>query len=173
MTTTRQQVMQLVLHHRTRIWAYCMARCRSPQRAEDLFQQTCLVICEKWPQFRPGSNFLAWAMTIARYEHLASTDPKRHREYENEAAILAAAWADQPDESAQDAARRDALRYCLQRLGSRARRAFQLRYAEEQSNARLAEQLSISQQALYALLSRARRLLRECIDRRLQHESAR
>ncbi len=165
--------MQLVLRHRTRIWAYCMARCRSPQRAEDLFQQTCLVICEKWRQFRPGSDFLAWAMTIARYEHLASVDPKRHREHEHEAAILEAAWADHSDESAYDAARRDALRHCLQGLGARARRAFQLRYAEQQSNARLAKQLNISQQALYALLSRARRLLRDCIERRLQRERVR
>ena len=34
--------------------------------AEDVFQETCLVLWEKFSEFQPGTNFLAWALCVAR-----------------------------------------------------------------------------------------------------------
>lgn len=167
---SQDDVMQLVLRHRNRIWAYLMALARSPQRAEDLFQQTCLVICRKWDAFEPGSDFLGWALTIARYEFLASVDPKRRRELSNEADILAGAWTATPEESALQAARREALRPCLASLAGRARRALRHRYVDGLDGRESARRLGTTENALYAILSRARKALRACIERYLVRE---
>ncbi len=167
----RHHVMQLALRHRTRIWSYLMALTRSPAQAEDLFQQTYLVICQKWRRYRPERDFVAWALTIARYEYLASVDPRRRREVLAEAEILEATVTEVEEESAVTAARREALRHCLALLGDRARRAFQLRYAEGLSHDVVAQGLQTSANAAYALLSRTRSRLRACIDQELQREA--
>ncbi len=169
-TSHRHHVMQLALRHRTRIWSYLMALSRSPAHAEDLFQQTYLVICQKWSRYRSERDFLAWALTIARYEYLASVDPRRRREVLAEAELIEVAIAEEDDESALTAARREALRHCLARLGERARRAFQLRYADGLSHDAVAHVLETSAKAAYAVLSRTRMRLRTCIDAHLARE---
>jgi RNA polymerase sigma-70 factor, ECF subfamily len=87
----RQEVMRLVLAHRTQLLATLLALNRDPHRAEDLFQQTCLVVCAKWREFTPGTSFLAWARSIARFKHLSAHDPSRRREVAVAADVITAA----------------------------------------------------------------------------------
>src|ERR1700722_19658244 len=86
-----RDVMRLALEQREALWAFLMGLTKDPTRAEDLFQNTYLVLCEKAAQFTPGTNFLAWARQIARYEYLASIDPKRRPEATAEVEVLEAA----------------------------------------------------------------------------------
>ena len=74
----RDNVMRLAIEHRSQIWAFLMGLMKDPVRVEDLLQNTYVVICEKWQEYRVGTNFLAWALRIARYEFLISVDPARH-----------------------------------------------------------------------------------------------
>ncbi|MFW5882648.1 MAG: RNA polymerase sigma factor [Planctomycetota bacterium] len=169
----RHEVIHLALRNRTRIWSYLMALSKDPTRAEDLFQQTYLVICQKWRRYRPERDFVAWALTIARYEYLASVDPRRRREVLAEAEILGATIAEDHDESALTAARREALQHCFAHLDDRARRAFHLRYAEGLSHDAVARVLEASANAAYVLLSRTRARLRACIEAHLTREARR
>src|SRR5208283_5496669 len=86
-----REVMRLALEQREAIWAFLMGLTKDPARAEDLFQDTYLVLCEKASRYTPGTNFLAWARQVARYEFLASVDPKRRPEVTVEAEVLEAA----------------------------------------------------------------------------------
>ena len=45
-----------------------MPMVRSPSDAEEVLQEANVVILNKWRQFQPGSNFLAWCRAIARLE---------------------------------------------------------------------------------------------------------
>ena len=170
MERTQSEVLQLALEHRDRIWGYLRSLSRDRARTEDLFQQTFLVICRKWEAFTPGTNFLAWALRIARYEFLASVDPNLHREVSMESELLEDILVQAPVSGAAPDRRRGALQICLQQLATRARKAFQLRYGEGLANAELAVQLGTSETALYALLSRTRRTLKACIEQRLLRE---
>ena len=87
----QQTVMRLALEHRVQIWAYLMGLAKDPHKAEDLFQNTYLIICSKWAQFQEGTNFLAWARRIARFEFLASVDPGRKKYVTVEAEVLESA----------------------------------------------------------------------------------
>jgi len=170
MEDARRKVMRLALEHRSRLWGFLMGLTKDPQKAEDLFQNTYLVLCEKWSQYRPGTDFLAWARQIARFEFLASVDPGRRPFITVEAEVLESALEAAPrGEEGSDAERREALARCLQDLPrSRTRRALELRYGEGRPGSSVARELGISVNALYTLLSRARKALQECIERRLR-----
>jgi RNA polymerase sigma-70 factor (ECF subfamily) len=172
MNDTRRDVMRLALEHRANLWGFLMGLTKDPQKAEDLFQNTYLILCEKWEQYQPGSNFIAWSRQIARFEYLASVDPERRRLVTAEMEVLEAAMRSvetQPSGSA----RRDALQQCLHSLpDARGRRAIELRYGEGLTGDRVARQLGVSLNALYTLLSRVRKALQDCVERRLRVEEA-
>jgi RNA polymerase sigma-70 factor (ECF subfamily) len=168
---TRREVMRLALEHRSRLWGFLMGLTKDPRRAEDLFQNTYLVICEKWEQYRPGTNFLAWARQIARFEFLASVDPDRRPFVTAEMEVLESAMEAAAKEDETSSAPREALARCLQEMPeARARRALDLRYGEGRPGHSVANDLGISLNALYTLLSRVRKALQECVKRRLRAE---
>jgi RNA polymerase sigma-70 factor (ECF subfamily) len=170
----RREVMRLALEHRSRLWGFLMGLTKDPRRAEDLFQNTYLVICEKWEQFQPGTNFLAWARQIARFEFLASVDPGRRPFVTAEMEVLESALeAAAREDDGTSSAPREALSRCLEELPeARARRALDLRYGEGRPGPSVAGELGISLNALYTLLSRVRKALQDCVKRRLRAEGA-
>jgi RNA polymerase sigma-70 factor (ECF subfamily) len=163
----QQYVMRLALEHRSEIWAFLMGLARDPHKAEDLFQNTYLIICSRAAQFKEGTNFLAWARTIARFEFLASVDPSRKRYVTMEAEVLESALdaAHAPPEDTSD--QREALRASMSKLQRRGESAMRLRHGDGLSCSQVAQRLGLSANALYTLLSRERKTLQECVERRL------
>lgn len=47
-----------------RFWRFAITLTRDPQKAEDLVQDTCLRMLEKWQQFRPGTHLDRWGFTV-------------------------------------------------------------------------------------------------------------
>src|SRR3954454_25062872 len=60
-----KQLMALITRHQRQIFAYIYTLVPRRHDAEDLLQETSVVICEKFHEFRPGSDFVAWACQIA------------------------------------------------------------------------------------------------------------
>ena len=50
------------------IFAYLNALLLNWNDAEDVFQDACVVLWEKFDEFRPGSNFVAWALRVAQHK---------------------------------------------------------------------------------------------------------
>jgi len=170
---SRRIVMKLALEHRAQLWGFLVGLTKDPARAEDLFQNTYLVLCEKWEQYRPGTNFLAWARQVARFEFLASVDPGRRPFVTAEMEVLEAAMRAAEADAAAPSSRREALRRCLDQMPeARGRRVLELRYGEGMAGEKVAQELGLSLNALYTLLSRVRRLLQDCIERRVRAEEA-
>lgn len=173
MMDLRREVMRLALEHRAPLWAFLMGLTKNPQKAEDLFQNTYLVVCEKWDQYQPGSNFIAWARQIARFEYLASVDPERRPFVTAEMEVLERALVAAGETGGAGADRRDALERCLNSLPeARGRRALELRYGQGLPGERVARDLGLSLNALYTLLSRVRKILHDCVRERLRAEEA-
>ena len=61
----------------------------------------------------------------------------------------------------------EALRECLRSLGERSARAIDLQYAQRKRQSAIAERLGISESGVKSILVRARKRLRECVERRL------
>lgn len=168
----REQIQRLALKHRAEIWAFLIGLAKDPDKAEDLFQNTYLVIFQKWNQFTPGTNFVAWARKIARFEFLASVDPSRRRLVSLEADIIESAFVTLQETSEGLALKRESLRQCLQNLQGKGRRTVELRYGQGLSCPIVARRLGLSLNALYILLTRVRQVLKECVDRKTSVQGA-
>jgi len=59
-------IAQMLMKHRSELFAYLIAATRNPHDAEDLLQDVSLAASTSWGQYRPGTPFLAWAREIAR-----------------------------------------------------------------------------------------------------------
>jgi RNA polymerase sigma-70 factor, ECF subfamily len=145
-----------------------MALTKDPNQAEDLFQETCLVIIEKSGEYEPGTDFLAWALKIAKFKFLASVDPQRQRHVLVEAAVLENALATPDPTPGTDADRREALALCMEQLASAARQVLELRYGQGLPVTQIAGRMNLTSNALYVMLSRVRQALQDCVTHRLR-----
>src|SRR5215218_3077637 len=62
---SRKRLMTLMTRHQRQIFSYIYVLVPNRADAEDLLQETSLVICEKFHEFREGTDFVAWACQIA------------------------------------------------------------------------------------------------------------
>src|SRR5262245_63568369 len=63
-----ERFLRLLLAHQRRIFAYVLALVPHWSDAEDIVQETCAVLWRKFDEFVPGTDFNAWALSIARYQ---------------------------------------------------------------------------------------------------------
>lgn len=135
--------------------------------ADELLQRVAMAVVRKYEQYDGSRPFTAWAIGIARYELLAhrrSQATERHvfdDELLGQLADRHQALAGQTGEA------RSVLRRCLEELPQRSRQALHLRYAENLKPGRIADRLGAKPGATRMLLMRARRLLRQCVERGL------
>src|SRR5947207_14156427 len=127
-TESRKQLMALMTRHQRQIFSYIYVLVPNRNDAEDLLQETSLVICEKFQEFREGTDFVAWACQIAywrvRYSRqmFARSQVVFDQEILDSVAQTAGEMAEELDE------RHEALGRCLQRLHPRDRELLIRRY---------------------------------------------
>ena len=162
---------QLFTKFQRRIYLFILFKVPHPFDADEILQETNLVIWRKCDQFQMGTNFLAWACQIATFEVLKFRDrSRRDRLYFSDEFI------EQIGEAALDNAehleeRRNALVTCLGKLREKDRELIQCRYAPDEKGINLARRLGRPANSVYQSLGRIRRTLLECINRRLRAES--
>lgn len=161
-----QEVLQLFVRHQPRIKGFILALLPDFAAADDVLQETFLVVQRKAAEFDPASNFLAWAFRIAKFQVMkAQTRHQRHAERFSD-AVMESLLDSAPAEPWDD--RRLAhLPHCLERLAPQARRIIDLFYRDEHKPQEIALRLSWTPAAVSVALSRARKALRECIESQL------
>src|SRR3954447_2331283 len=58
----------LLRREQTRLYGYIHSLVRDLNDADDLFQQTTLILWKKFAEFDPARSFFSWACGIARFE---------------------------------------------------------------------------------------------------------
>ena len=51
-----------------RVYLFLLAQLGNPDIAEEVLQNTNVVIWSKWKNFEPGTNYIAWVYRIASFE---------------------------------------------------------------------------------------------------------
>lgn len=161
-------VLQLFVRHQPRIKGFILALLPDFAAAEDVLQETFLVVRQKAGEFEPGTNFLAWALRIARFQVMKAQAARRRQEERFSDEVLEALADSAPLEPAVwDERRLALLPGCLERLAPQARRMVELCYRDEHGPREIARRLDWTPAAVSVALSRARKALRECIERQL------
>lgn len=133
---------------------------------DDVVQETFLVVTAKAGEFRRGSNFRAWAWTIARFKVLQALQkiPKAEQRLSDEVIESLCAT-----EAAEEWPAEDQLRHlaeCVGQLAPKARQAVELRYQQAHKPPEIARRMGWTVDAVHVALSRARVVLRDCVQRR-------
>lgn len=161
---------QLFTMVQRKLYLFILAQVPRPTDAEEILQETNLVIWRKSDRFEPGTNFFAWAAQIANYEVLKYRDRRqRDKLYFSDAFIEKV--AEEAQAGIEDLeARRKALAICLGKLREEDRELVERRYAPGENGKSVAELLNRPANSVYQSLGRIRRALLECVNRQLAAE---
>jgi RNA polymerase sigma-70 factor len=146
--------------------------------AEDLAQETLLAAYKSLAKFRKGGNFGAWLRGIARNKaHESQRVTARNRVIVDDRIIegmedVYCVFDSADSEHGLWEERLTLLRRCIDRLSPHFKAAVVQVYQVEQSLEQASASLGVSFEAIAQRLSRARRLLFECVAARLRRNEA-
>jgi RNA polymerase sigma-70 factor (ECF subfamily) len=151
-------------HHR--IYAFILTLVPNNADADDIMQETSRVLWEKFDQFIPDTDFVAWAVTVAKYQVLDFRKRKKLTVSLSKEIIDLIA-----DESIkvldQSTERFATLRKCLAKLDENGLMFVKMRYKDGFSARVIAQRVGASIKTVYRNESRIIGLLHRCIRRTL------
>jgi RNA polymerase sigma-70 factor (ECF subfamily) len=158
--------------NQTRLYGYIHALVRDLNDADDLYQQTALILWKKFAAFDATRSFFAWACGVARLEvaNFLRTRARRRLYFSDDLSLLLLeAQEEMSNQELED--RRDALARCVEKLRPRDRELLAECYRDPAGVNGAADRLGRFSQSVYNSLRRIRRALFECIARALATES--
>ena len=170
---THEELVAKLTANQNRLQAYIYTLTGDKEAARDVLQATNLVIWRKARDYVPGSNFIAWAFRIAKFQVLAyrQKDARDRIVFSEEFIEELAASSDDVESEDLFEDKRSALAECLELIASRNRKVIWLRYRDGLRIRDIAERLGKSTNSIEQLMLRVRISLLRCITRRLNREA--
>jgi RNA polymerase sigma-70 factor (ECF subfamily) len=162
-----EQFVRLFLQHQRRIYGLILALVPSGPDADDIHQETCAVLWQKFGEFEAGTNFSAWALRIARYQVMAYYTTKRRTKARLSDETLDAVVDRMAARPEREDARSAALDGCLGDLPQDDRQLIELRYRSGASVEEVARATGRTVVAAYKALNRAHDRLLQCMRGKL------
>ena len=138
--------------------------------AEEVFQETCLAMLEKWQHFDPSRPMVAWACGIARNMARRLYERNRHEQFFLSEIAIAAVSEVQQGLATEVDLRLQKLPECLQELTDEQRLLLEQCYEQQSSIRAIAEAHHVDPNTIYKRLERIRRSLFECIELAMRRE---
>ncbi len=166
----RAEFTRLFVRHQRVLFGYLVNQLGNTADAEEVLQETSVVLLTEWEKFTPGSNFVAWACRIALNQV--------HRFRRQQKRIGPQLDGDLLEQIASEGAerwqlaeqRRGALQTCLGKLSTSDREMIAAIYGESTTMAAAAEKLGRPVNTVYKGVQRIRKVLLDCIQRTLRAE---
>lgn len=160
-----------LLRSQRRLYAFIFSLTRNAADAEDVFQETNLVLWQKSGDFVPGTDFLAWSFRIAHFQVLALRKKRIRSRVCLEDGLqesLSTILADEALEKLHEFDHRhEALSDCLDKLRPELRSLIAKRYEPGGCVNEIARHMGRSPKAISELLRRTRQTLLNCIEKKL------
>jgi RNA polymerase sigma-70 factor (ECF subfamily) len=152
--------------HSRRVYAYIYSLVANWSDADDIFQETSIVLMQKFDEFEPGTSFFAWACRVAYHKVLVHFKKRRFHEHLDD-ELLDVLHDEALPLADQSNARFAALTDCLGELSEKDRKLVALRYHGSASVETVAQQVDRTPWAVYKALARVHDALLACIRRKL------
>jgi len=161
----------LVEEHQQRIYYFLRSMIFNPDDARDALQDVNIILYRKKDSYVHGTNFKAWAFTIARFEGLSYLSRYKKRQWATLDTGLLETIADKSEEKADDVEPGiKALQQCLKKLPDEVQALIKSRYHTRTPLETTAGQMQTSVGALKQKLFRARKQLKVCITKHLKND---
>jgi RNA polymerase sigma-70 factor, ECF subfamily len=161
---------RLLLANERRIFLYILALLPNVADAEDVLQETSIVLWQKFAQYQPGTNFAAWACRVA-YNTVRTYRAKRHRcrvRFDNQLFATVAADVEAMQEELDLS--QTAVGECVEQLPPNDRDLLQRRYQPGATIKSLAAAVGRPVEGMYKAMRRIHDNLYDCIQRKLTSE---
>ena len=166
-------IARLVAEHQGQLRAYILSLVLHPSVAEDVLQETNVVLWKKATEFEPGTNFKAWAFRVAWLEvrRQRRTAGRDRLVFDDE--LVGQIEAEAGSATREYEARRKTLMWCLRKLGADQRQLIAERYFAGRSVKDIAAERNRSANLISQLLFRARQSLASCVASKEDAEAGR
>ncbi len=163
-----ESYLRLLAEHERALTTYVYSLVNSPADAADILQECKLRMWRMFDRFEPGTDFRAWGRKIAIHQILNfRRAAKRRPDSPLDQQFIEAVAAEIDRRSEHLDRKADLLRLCLRKLPDSHRAVVMWRYFDECEIEEIATKSDRTEEAVYRLLSRIRKVLSDCISRQL------
>lgn len=164
--------MGLLTASHDRLLGYLLSLLGRWHDAQDVLQRASVLMWQRFDSFESGTDFLAWASTFCFYgaKTFQRTASRSVLHFDDNLLNLLA--EERTEDLKQQERRMEALQTCLAALRDEERRLLRASCADHGGIAALAAQMNRAPRTLYNKLAHLRRLLAECVTKRLLEEPA-
>jgi RNA polymerase sigma-70 factor (ECF subfamily) len=151
--------------------AYVTALVMDPNEADDVVQETNVVLCRQADEFPTINNFTAWACRIAFFEVLSSRKRRQRDRLLFDDALLALVAQDLPQFVEEVNLWQRLLDLCMAELPEAQRQLILKRYGPNGAVKMLAAELGRPVGSVQQSLYRIRLTLMECVQKKMEGEA--
>lgn len=148
-----------------RLYGYILSALADVNEAEDVLQETNVVIWRKADEAQVADNFTAWACRVAQFQVLAHLQRRRRDRHAFDGGLIAQLADESIRQDAPLNPRRAALQICLEKLPAPQRTLITQRYADGTSVGQMASERKRPVATISQTLYRIRLTLMECVRR--------
>lgn len=154
--------MSLVLASQRKIYLYILSLVIYPSDADDLLQDTLVLMWSKFDEFQAGTDFTAWGRSVARYKvmNYLKKNKSAKLQFDEDLLRVIASESRQTDNLAD---RLEVMKNCIKALSDKEIYLLRMRYHLDFSFKKMALQVGISKQSVYRAVSRIHAKLVKCM----------
>jgi RNA polymerase sigma-70 factor (ECF subfamily) len=161
-----KRFMSLLIPNQRQIHSYILVLVGNRSDADDILQDTLAEMWNKFEEYKEGTNFVSWGLTIAKYKvfqfirknkpHGFYFDSKVLELLQEETAALQSRYSTQET--------LDVLKECVSKLQTREKKMLQMRYEQNLTFDGIAAKFGVSIPAVFKSLGRIHTRLARCIE---------
>lgn len=163
--------LSLLMTYQKRIFAFILAMVPNQINAEDILQETVTEMWKKFGDYQAGTNFVAWACTIAKYKILQFRRKQvaSRLQFSDELVELLQPQSEEMMRSMED--RIENIKRCIKKLSKKDIFLIRLRYEQDCPVKTIAVKAGKSLQSIYQNLNRIHKMLLRCVERLMASEN--
>ena len=169
-SSDRESFITLYAHYQLDIYRYVLSLLKNSADAQDVVQETAVVLWKKFNSYEPETSFKAWACRIALYETMNYRRKKANRQRILSEKVMQELTEVYIENDSILEERRDHLKGCLEKLPDEDSKLVEERYSSDITIGEVAANVGVTANTLYKRLHRIRTQLYECINRTMAGE---
>lgn len=160
-----RRFMSLLVPNQKKIYAFIRYLVPSRTDADDILQDTLAEMWTKFSEYKDGTNFVSWGLTIAKYKVMSFTSKKRslNAHFSEKTLHLLQQDAESHQCHSEILERIEILKECTSKLPEKEKKLLRLRYEQDLTLDGIARQFGISIPAIYKAISRIHTSLAKCV----------
>ncbi len=167
-STQNERFTTLLLENQYYLYNFIYAFVGDKSHAEDLFQETAIVMCRKFEQFDPESNFMAWGCQIARNKIMNFRKQQKKTSLLFKDGLFLKMMSRSERLSENNELKFNALQSCIEKLSDKDNQLLKIRYESGLKVKEISEKIGRPVHGLYKAFSRILDSLRLCIQQEIK-----